>query len=256
MNTLKSNEQKENEIKNYKVYIHTNIINGKIYVGITKQRPERRWKNGWGYYDKTGRAYFWKAIQKYGWDNFKHEIIEENLSFEQAKERERYYISYYNSANSLYGYNLTLGGDGFLGQKRSQETKDKISKRVNLYFKNNHGYWYGKHIPIEAIEKQKETKRLNPYHHTDVWKEIHSKQLKGENNVRSRSVKCINTGEIFVNAREASEFYTSADQSRIHKCCKGKAKSSGIHPITREKLQWEYVDKENPRTEITVNILD
>lgn len=66
MNTLKSNEQKENEIKNYKVYIHTNIINGKIYVGITKQRPERRWKNGWGYYDKTGRAYFWKAIQKYG----------------------------------------------------------------------------------------------------------------------------------------------------------------------------------------------
>ena len=126
MNTLRNNEQNENETKNYKVYMHTNLINGKKYIGITKQKPERRWKNGWGYYDKSGRVYFWKAIQKYGWNNFKHEIIEDRLSFEQAKEKERYYISYYNSSDNLDGYNLTLGGDGFLGKKRSQETKDKI----------------------------------------------------------------------------------------------------------------------------------
>lgn len=256
MNTLRNNEQNENETKNYKVYMHTNLINGKKYIGITKQKPERRWKNGWGYYDKSGRVYFWKAIQKYGWNNFKHEIIEDRLSFEQAKEKERYYISYYNSSDNLDGYNLTLGGDGFLGEKRSQETKDKISEKVNLYFKNNHGYWYGKHIPSEAIKKQKETKRLNPYHHTEEWKKNHSQQLKGANNVKSRPVRCITTNEIFANAKEASESYKGADCSRIHKCCKGYGKSSGKHPITGEKLRWEYVDKENPRTEITVNILD
>lgn len=70
MTMLKNNEQKEKNAKNYKVYIHTNIINEKKYVGITKQNLKRRWKNGWGYYDKSGRCYFWRAIQKYGWDNF------------------------------------------------------------------------------------------------------------------------------------------------------------------------------------------
>lgn len=48
MNMSKSNGLKEKEERNYKVYIHTNKLNNKKYIGITKQDPERRWKNGWG----------------------------------------------------------------------------------------------------------------------------------------------------------------------------------------------------------------
>ena len=253
MSTSKSNVQNEDETRNYKVYVHTNLINGKKYIGITKQKPERRWKSGWGYYDKSGRCYFWKAIQKYGWDNFKHEILEDKLSYEEAKEKERFYIKKYNSANSLYGYNLTLGGDGFLGLPRSEETKQKLSNSLKGKYTKEKSYWYGKHIPKEAIEKQKETKRNNPYHHTEEWKINHSKQLKGANNKHSKPVRCINTGEIFANAREGAEYYNT-DASRIHKCCKGKEKSSGKHTVTGEKLLWEYVDKNNTRTEIEVII--
>lgn len=61
----------ENEIKNYCVYKHTSPSN-KVYIGITSQEPERRWKNGNGY---KKNLYFTKAIKKYGWDNFAHEIL-------------------------------------------------------------------------------------------------------------------------------------------------------------------------------------
>lgn len=252
MSMLKNNEQNEKEIKNYKVYMHTNKLNNKKYIGITKQPVERRWKKGWGY-DKN--TYIWKAIQKYGWDNFDHDILEENLTHKEANEKERYYIEYYNSSNASYGYNLTLGGDGFFGMERSEKTKEKISNSLKGKYTKEKSYWYGKHLSPETIEKQKETKRLHPYHHTEEWKKKHGEQTKGANNVKSRPVRCINTGEVFVNAREACEYYNS-DCSRIHKCCKGIYKSSGKHPETGESLKWEYVDKENPRTEISIYMGD
>ena len=57
----------------FSVYMHTNTINGKKYVGITSKEPTRRWKgNGSGY---RNNEHFWNAIQKYGWDNFEHDVI-------------------------------------------------------------------------------------------------------------------------------------------------------------------------------------
>ena len=62
---------------NYCVYMHTNKINGKRYVGQTCKKPEYRWVNGKGY---KGSPHFFSAIQKYGWNNFEHQIIAEKLS--------------------------------------------------------------------------------------------------------------------------------------------------------------------------------
>ena len=68
---------------NFCVYIHTSP-SGKRYIGITGQKPERRWrKNGLGYKDHT---YFWNAICRYSWDNFKHEIVASNLTKEEAEQ--------------------------------------------------------------------------------------------------------------------------------------------------------------------------
>jgi hypothetical protein len=51
----------------YSVYKHTNKYNNKIYIGITKQNPIKRWANGKGY---KINSHFRNAIEKYGWDNF------------------------------------------------------------------------------------------------------------------------------------------------------------------------------------------
>ncbi|MBQ8468154.1 MAG: hypothetical protein IJ542_00150 [Clostridia bacterium] len=89
------------------IYKHTNKINGKVYIGQTKQTPTQRWRNGNGY---KNNVYFYHSIQKYGWNNFVHEILEKGInSVKQANEKEVYYITKYDSYKN--GYNLTSGGD-------------------------------------------------------------------------------------------------------------------------------------------------
>lgn len=91
----------------YTVYKHT-APNGKVYIGITKQKPERRWgKNGNGYKEND---YFYRAIQKYGWENFGHEIIAKNLTEEEAGLMEIDLISQYRSVDRSCGYNRHIGG--------------------------------------------------------------------------------------------------------------------------------------------------
>ena len=65
-------------MRKYKVYKHT-FPNGKIYIGITsKKNVKRRWGNGGsGYKDQT---YMRNAINKYGWENVKHEILYEEFN--------------------------------------------------------------------------------------------------------------------------------------------------------------------------------
>lgn len=111
---------------NYIVYKHTNKTNGKVYIGMTSQRAQNRWKSGSGYHAQ----YFSRAINKYGWDGFTHEIVAENLSKEDACELERILIKSYRSTETEYGYNQALGGDGggMYNKHHSESAKKKISK--------------------------------------------------------------------------------------------------------------------------------
>lgn len=97
------------ENQNYKIYMHKNKINGKVYIGQTRQELDDRWKNGSGY-KKCPK--FYNAIQKYGWDNFEHFLLECNLTYEQANEKEIYYINKFNSCDRNFGYNISNGGAG------------------------------------------------------------------------------------------------------------------------------------------------
>lgn len=92
--------------KTYSVYRHISPI-GKSYIGITKQNPERRFQVGKGY--KTQKA-FYRAIQKYGWESFKHEILETGLTEKEAYEKEAYYISEVYNSFAPNGYNIREGG--------------------------------------------------------------------------------------------------------------------------------------------------
>lgn len=122
-------------MKNYTVYIHINKTNNKKYIGITSKKVNKRWgNNGKGY----KKGYFHNAIKKYGWDNFEHLILYENLSEKDAKNKEIELIKIYNTFNKKYGYNLTYGGQGNIPNNITRE-KLSLSQKIiwsNIEYKN------------------------------------------------------------------------------------------------------------------------
>lgn len=138
-----------NDEKIYCVYKHTSP-SGKVYIGITKTKPEKRWgKDGSGY--KT-QQYFWRAIQKYGWNNFKHEILYVGLTQEEAEKIEINLIAYYKSNQREYGYNIESGGNST--GKMSDETRKKLSEAMKGRESPNKGKTFGKEFR-EKISKAK-----------------------------------------------------------------------------------------------------
>lgn len=92
----------------YCVYCHTNKINGKRYIGQTKLNPIVRWgENGEGYHSQ----YFGRAISKYGWNNFEHIILKDNLTQTEANYFEKLFIEQFKTTNPQYGYNISAGGE-------------------------------------------------------------------------------------------------------------------------------------------------
>lgn len=142
----------------YCVYVHINKINGKKYVGQTVKgnKPWRRWDNGNGY---VNCKYFYHAIKKYGWDNFEHEVIANNLTAEEADNFERLLIVKLDTMNPDKGYNLEPGGTK--NKTLSENTRKKISEShmgeknpmygVRLIGEKNG--MYGKHLSNEHKEK-------------------------------------------------------------------------------------------------------
>ena len=119
--------------KKFVVYCHTNKTNNKKYIGITCQKLNQRFRNGNGY--KTC-PYFYRAIKKYGWNNFVHTVLYKNLSQEEAKSKEIELIKKYNTKNKKHGYNVTPGGEGcsgednpWYGHHHTEETRIKMSKQ-------------------------------------------------------------------------------------------------------------------------------
>lgn len=140
-----------NENYNYKIYVHINKINGKMYIGQTRQKAELRWRKGLGYQDSP---YFWRAIQKYGWDNFDHIILIDNLCQYEADILENELIKKYDTTNGLYGYNLASGGNS---PTMNEEAKRHCRENhYNVCGENNP--MYGRHHTEETKEKIRKTK--------------------------------------------------------------------------------------------------
>ena len=132
------------------------IPTGNWYVGQTVN-PEDRFK-GHIKSSKNRHNTFYRAIRKYGLNNFVYCILEENVLRENLSMREMDWIEEYDSFYN--GYNETLGGEGWcgywLGKHRSEETKKKLSEKIKG---QHYGYWKGKHLTSETIEKLKEVRK-------------------------------------------------------------------------------------------------
>ena len=124
---------------NYCVYKHT-APNGKVYIGITRRNPYVRWgQNGIRYKNNN---HFYNAIQKYGWDKIKHEILYDGLDQDTAEFYERYFIFVCDSANCEHGYNNTLGGEH---GKMSNHTNEENSRRAKLRIGEKNPFYGKKH---------------------------------------------------------------------------------------------------------------
>lgn len=154
-------------MNDYSVYKHTlpKEISGKdndmIYIGITMQGIYKRWQNGLGY---KNNFYFNNAIQKYGRDNFLHEVLFDGLTKAEAEQKEIELIASYKSNQREYGYNIANGGE-CLG-KHSEETKQKM-KANHADFKGKNHPQYGKHHSAETkkILSQKAKERYKDGNH-------------------------------------------------------------------------------------------
>lgn len=112
----------------YFVYLIHNIQNNKVYVGKTKA-PEARWAKHLSIaFSKRNKEKFaiHKAIKKYGVESFVFSVIQSLNSEDICNKAEQYWISFFQSRNKVFGYNLTEGGEGVSGREVSEETRSKM----------------------------------------------------------------------------------------------------------------------------------
>lgn len=110
------------------IYKITNLINNKVYIGLTKKSSDERFKEHKSSINKKSNinCYLPKSIKYHGAENFICEcIVEGDFDKESLNQLEKYYTKLYNSNNKKYGYNLTEGGIGIY------QTKESIHKGAN-----------------------------------------------------------------------------------------------------------------------------
>lgn len=142
------------------IYKTINLINGKIYVGQSFKDNDK--------YIGSGKL-LKKAIRKYGIKNFRKEIIEKCIPDKKVlDEREKYWISYYNSTNKKIGYNIALGGQyGWMsGLKHSESTKEKMRRKRT----GDKNAFYGKKHTSESKEKISQSLKKSKKFHLSVSK--------------------------------------------------------------------------------------
>ena len=261
--------------KKWVIYKHTNKKNGKIYIGQTCQEVEDRYgKNGYRY--QKSAPLFWKAIQKYGWDNFEHDIIENNIkSLKEVNEREKYWIKYYDCCvldGKDKGYNMDRGGKGFSPEQASILSKENWK---------NEDYRKKFCKPVICVNTQKiyksiveasEDTNINKTGIAKACAKIHNSagiDDKGNpiqwefyeegkkyeyqdpklKNKRLTKVICVTTGEIFNSIKEACEKY-KVQSSCISSCIYGKQKTSG-QLADGTRLCWALYEEEKEYKKIT-----
>ena len=282
------------------IYMYTNLINGKRYVGKAKDF-DKRYKEHLKYDEQL----IDKKIKEYGIENFKIEILIENVQDDdKLNEYEKFFIKRKRSHVSYgTGYNRTWGGDGgdvrsgmtdkqrkehgrkiseakkgkphseetkrkqsesLKGKPKSEEHKQKMSESKKGKPRKPRSEEHRQHLseahkgkPKSEEHKQKiseshkgkpkseETKRKMSESQKGKPKSEETKQKiseanAGGNNPKARSVICLETKQAFDTIKDAQEWL---GKGNISQHLKGRAKSAGKHPITKQPLHWMYLDE-------------
>lgn len=213
--------------RHYIIYMLTNKVNGKRYIG---QHGTNNINDG---YMGSGIA-IRKAIKEFGRCNFTKEILCFCKDRYEASAKEIEYIEEYGTYNN--GYNISKGGEGALGVKHTDEQRKANSERMLRYNKE-----HPELIKRLAEMARQRTGSKNPFYghkltkeHIDLLRRTRVAAITGANNPSAKVVVCIETGEVFGTAKSgAQKMGNCNDPSMIIKVCRGRLKTAyGYH--------WKY----------------
>lgn len=209
------------------IYKATNLINGKIYIGMTTKTLEHRVKVHKRDSQRLN-TYFYQAIRKHGFDNFKWKVIDTAETMEELEEKERYYIKLYNCFdNKDVGYNTQSGGNSLY--EITEEHRRQRSERAK-----------GKNNPMYGTVSPMKGKKFTESHKqkiSEAIKKAYRPHMYGGTNPSAKKVRNIDTGEVFETMTEASKKYPGISRQSINHNCVGRTKKAG-------GFRWEYVKDE------------
>lgn len=232
------------------IYLWTNLINDKKYVGQAQSFYRRMADYRYGKFNK----YMKNAIEKYGIDNFDITILEQDVELDMLDEREQYWLDYYRSYDMDKGYNICQYASTTRGYRHSKESKQKMSDSTKEKLKD----------PLIKAKVQGKNNGMYGKKHTNEWRKNHSGWLKnrwqtdesyrlfwskkmsgannyfynkhfvGDKNPRARKVRCVELNAIYTTIKEASEAVGTSRQNISH-ALNGRQE-------TAHNYHWEYVD--------------
>lgn len=184
----------------------------KIYIGKSESTVEDRWKSHCraAFLESHGdyNFPFHRVIRKYGINNFIIETIDVSNDSEELKEKEKYWINFYNSYYE--GYNATLGGDG--------KCKYNYDEIVNYYLQNNNSITLTcKHFKVydQVVYAALKSKNID---YKNLPKQ-HGKKYK-------QKILCVELNQIFNSMNEIDKYFNKVVHPNIRRCLNGTTKKA------------------------------
>lgn len=198
------------------IYLWTNTINSKVYVGQTQNFYERIRQYIRGN-DKN--RLIGKAFAKYGMGNFELEILEKNIPLDKLDEREQFWMDFYQSYNNKIGYNVCKEAGTTRGFHHSEESKRLMSEHHKEYYAlHPESVLRGKDNPLYGTKMSEERKEAlrqrnigNQYAKGAKWRMSEttklkiSKAMKGKQNCLGRKL-----------SQETKDKIAAANRNRVY----------------------------------------
>ena len=221
------------------IYKITNIINNKVYIGQSTNLKDRikQHKSMIKNYNENNN-YLRKATKKYGYKNFKIEIIK----FCDEKELvyyEIYYIDLYKSSDRKFGYNIELGGN--INKHLSKEQIDKMKKNKKGKLKGKDNPFFGKKHTEKTKKIISEKQKGNKY----CLGRVLSDETKSKIGLANRYNRNKNINQYDLNNNFIKGYFSVGEAKRklnvksgslIAQCARGERK-------TAYGYKWRYVDE-------------
>ena len=211
------------------VYCIRNIENNKVYIGQSID-IKRRWRKHKSELNRNvhNNKHLQSAWNKYGKDAFEFNVLIE-CTEDKLDSYETEYIRLYHATDRQYGYCDMDGGQKY--RHHSEETKRKCGEK-NI----------GRHLSQEIIDNLRKINTGRPL------SEEHKRKISESNKGRkkphlgnnNKKIRCKNTGDVFESILKAAEWCGLKNSGNISSCAKGMTQYAGVHPISKEKLKWEY----------------